>query len=184
MIPAKTRLTLADYDALPESSQITELIDGEIVVNPPVDPHQMILGNVYFMLRSRMPSGHWRLAPTGLRPDEGSSLEPDLFWVSPQNTRCVLEASGRYWHGAPDLVVEILSPSTEMNDRGSKFAIYERAGVREYWMVNPEAQFVEVFILDADAGRYVRQGLTGTDGAFTSTLMGEQPITIAEWFRS
>ncbi len=178
--PAKTRLTFADYDALPETNQIIELIDGEVVVNPPFDKHQQALGEIYFSLRSLLKVGRVRMAPTGLHFDDGNSFEPDLFWVSPDNAACVLEANERYWHGAPDLVVEILSPSTEANDRGKKFQTYQRYGVREYWLVNPEARFVEVYRHDGQA--FKQQGIFNSDQPFVSAVLGDVTIHPQSWF--
>ena len=77
-----------------------------------------------------------------------------LFWVSAENQNCFLETNGRYWHGAPDLVVEILSPSTELNDRGTKFQTYQKYGVREYWILDEAKQ--EMLVLRRSGGRWRR----------------------------
>src|SRR5436190_1963604 len=129
---AKTRVTFEEYSALPETNQIVELIDGEIVVNPPNFRHQKTLRQIIFSLQSLTATGELGIAPAGVHFDDGNSPEPDLFWVSAENDHCLLEANGSYWHGAPDLVIEILSPSTQANDRGFKFELYQKYGVREY----------------------------------------------------
>jgi len=178
--PVKTRTTFAEYAALPESNQIVELIDGEIVVNPPLDRHQKSLWQIVTTLIPLTQDGETRFAPTGLKFDDGNSFEPDLFWVSKNNPDCVLGPDGRFWYGAPDLVVEILSPSTELNDRGIKFRTYQKYGVREYWMVNPEAKFVEVYVLDSE--RFVQQGIYDADQPFVSAVLDSATINPKTWF--
>ncbi len=178
--PAKTRVTFEEYAALPETNQIVELIDGEIVVNPPLDVHQETLGEIYLSLRNLIKVGKLRIAPTGLHFDDGNSFEPDLFWVSPENTQCFLEENGRYWHGAPDLVIEILSPSTASDDRGIKYETYEKYGVREYWLVDPDAKFVEVY--RHEGGKFERQGVFKPNQPFSSAVLGGATIEIQSWF--
>ncbi len=178
--PVKTRITFAEYAALPESKQIVELIDGEIVVNAPLDRHQKSLWQIVASLLPILPKGEARFSPIGLKFDDGNSFEPDLFWVSENNTNCVLGSDGRYWHGAPDLVVEILSPSTEANDRGHKFQTYQKYGVREYWLVNPEAKFVEVYTLNTN--RLTQQGIYESSQPFESGVLGDVTIDPKTWF--
>lgn len=177
----KTRTTFADYDALPETNQIVELIDGEIVMNPPLYKHQKALWEIVGTVMPLMTKGNACLAPSGLHFDDGNSFEPDLFWVSAENTNCFLEANGRYWHGAPDLVVEILSPSTELADRGKKFLIYQKYGVREYWLVNPEAWFVEVY--RSVDGKFEQQGIFEPEQHFKSAVLGSAVIELKSWFK-
>jgi Uma2 family endonuclease len=144
--PVRDRLTSAEYRALPETNQIQELIDGELIVNPPLDVHQIRVGSVYFTLRMLLNErGHLRMAPTGVHLEERHDYEPDVFWVSPENTRCALGPDGRYWYGPPDLIVEILSPTSGYRDYNTKYLMYEKHGVREYWIIEPTAQFVNVF---------------------------------------
>lgn len=177
---AKIRVTFAEYAALPESNQIVELIDGEIVMNPPRDKHQFTLWQIVATVSTLMKEGQARFAPTGLHFDDGNSFEPDLFWVSPASTRCVLEPDGRFWHGAPDLVIEILSPSTASNDRGIKFETYEQSGVGEYWLVDPEAHFTEIYRHDGE--KFERQGVFKPTQPFTSAVLGGVTIDSSGWF--
>lgn len=183
MVPqAKTRVTFAEYAALPETNQIVELIDGEIVVNPPLFRHQKALWEIIATVMPLMKEGTACLAPTGLHFDDGNSFEPDLFWVSPENDHCLLVDEGRYWHGAPDLVIEILSPSTASNDRGDKFNIYEKYGVREYWLVDPDAKFTEVY--RHDGNKLDRHGLFKPDQPFISTVLGGATIDSRNWYEA
>lgn len=169
--PVRERMTSADYRALPETNQIQELIDGEVVVNPPLDIHQLRVGSVYFMLRMLLKDrGSLRMAPTGIHFQEGHDYEPDVFWVSPENTTCALGSDGRYWHGAPDLIVEILSPTSGYRDYNTKFLMYEKHGVREYWIIEPTVQFVAVFRLIN--GDFIHQGDYEPGQTFPSEALG------------
>ena len=177
----KTRVTFEEYAALPETNQIVELIEGEIVVNPPpLDKHQKTLWEIVETLMPMMKDGEARFAPTGLRFDDGNSFEPDLFWVGPNNMNCVLEPDGRYWRGAPDLVIEILSPSTASNDRGLKYETYERFGVREYWLVDPDAKFTEVY--RHDGTKFARHGVFKAGQSFASAVLNGATIETQSWF--
>jgi len=178
----KTKATFADYIALPESNQITELIDGEIIVNPPLDIHQDTLGTIYVFLSQTLKDGKLRMAPTGVYFDEHNSFEPDIFWVSPQNDHCFLADDNRYWHGAPDLIVEILSTSTASKDRGGKFDTYEQSGVREYWLVDPVSRYIEVYI--NRQGVFKRLGLYEPGKTFVSEVMGNLSIDVNILFPS
>ncbi len=176
----KTRVTFEEYAALPETNQIVELIDGEIVVNPPVDKHQKTLWQMVATLTPLMSKGEARFAPTGVHFDDVNSPEPDLFWVSPENQNCFLEEHGRFWVGAPDLIVEILSPSTASVDRGHKFDLYEQYGVREYWLIDPEARFSEIY--RHANGKFERQGVFKAGQSFISTVLGGANIETKSWF--
>ena len=178
-MPVKTRTTFAEYAALPESNQIVELINGEIVVNLPLFRHQKTLVKIIFSLQILSETGEICVAPSGLHFDDGNSFEPDLFWMSAENNNCFLEDNGRYWHGGPDLVVEVISPSTEFNDRGQKFLTYQKYGVREYWMVNPEAKFAEIYVLNDD--RLTQQGIYDATQPFVSAVLGAT-IDPKTWF--
>lgn len=177
----KTRATFADYKALPETNQIVELIDREIIVNPPLDLHQEALGTIhYFLATVLQKKGKLRLAPTGVFFDESNSFEPDIFWISPDNDQCILMSDTRYWHGAPDLIVEILSPSTESRDRGIKFDVYEKYGVREYWLVNAAARYVEVY--RHQNGAFDRIGVFEPGKHFISEVLGNISVEVSEFF--
>jgi Uma2 family endonuclease len=167
----RTQMTSAEYWSLPETNQIEELIDGELVMTPPpLDAHQKSSIKTLAVCIQVITTGELRHAPTGIHFEDGYDFEPDIFWVAPENDHCVLAPDGRYWHGAPDLIIEILSPSTAYRDRGIKFETYEKHGVREYWLVDPEAAFAEIYRLDD--GRFVRLGVFRAGQTFTSPVLG------------
>jgi Uma2 family endonuclease len=132
-------MTADEYFALPETNHIVELINGELINDsisidlPPIANGlhpQIASGNVYYFLRHSGVPGKAYYAPASIRFEDHHVFEPDVFWIQ-QDGECQLLDEG-YWIGAPDLVIEILSPSTAKRDRGVKFEVYERHGVREY----------------------------------------------------
>lgn len=173
-------LTADEYANLPESTALTQLLDGELIVNPsPTVSHQNAALAIAVLLRRRIPAGRVNIAPNDVYLDDHNVVQPDVFWAGAEGSRCQIGADDR-WHGAPDLVVEVLSPSTAAHDRGDKFGLYRDHGVREYWIVEPEARFIEVFTLQD--GDFVRHGLYEADAAFTSPLLGGDAIPVAPLF--
>ena len=169
----QTRMTSAEYWQQPETNRIEELIDGELIVTPPpLDVHQVKTGNIYVFLRllaDREKGGYVRFAPNGVHFEDGYDFEPEVFWIAPDNDHCILAPDGRYWHGAPDLIVEILSPTTAYRDRGIKFETYQKHGVREYWLVDPDAAFIEVYRLENE--QFVRLRLFKAGQIFSSAVL-------------
>lgn len=103
-------------------------------------------------------------------------VQPDILVVC-DPTKLL---SGQYVRGAPDLVVEILSPSTSKKDLHEKFELYEREGVREYWVVEPRAKWLQKFVLGAD-GRYGTPLVFETEGRLSERLSAA-PSTVLEGF--
>lgn len=147
-----TGLTYDDLVALqdrPEfDGQRLELIDGELLVSPtPGLFHQRVSVNLTTALDRHArthQSGTVFAAPTEVRLAPDVAVQPDLSFVRRERFH-LLKAAGIA--GAPDLVVEILSPSTRSVDLTKKKALYERFGVAEYWVVDPDARTVTVWSL-------------------------------------
>jgi Uma2 family endonuclease len=151
-----------------------EIIDGDIfMIAPPVRFHQDIIwemsrqfGN---FLQGKPCKGY--AAPFGVRlfplddQSDDTYVEPDMVVVCDSSK---LDAKG--CNGAPDLIIEVLSPSTARQDRVVKFRKYLEAGVREYWVVNPEEKTVQVHVLDN--GRYVTKTYDETDEVQVTVLPG------------
>ncbi|MBZ0295053.1 MAG: Uma2 family endonuclease [Anaerolineae bacterium] len=162
------RMTAAEYFKLPESTQFEELLDGELIVSPPpLLNHQRLVLRLATLLQSLIPDGEVFIAPVALYLDEHNVPEPDVAWVA-HESQCQLTRTGL--QGPPDLIVEVLSASTARRDRGEKFDLYEKHGVREYWLVDPEGQYLEVYTLDHHT--YRRQGVYGPQSSFDSAVLG------------
>ncbi|MEP7291291.1 MAG: Uma2 family endonuclease [Chloroflexota bacterium] len=175
----QTRTTLEEFKSLPESLDHIELIDGELIMSPaPKYLHQNAVGNTFFELR-KLPQGKVVVSPMDVYLDDENVLQPDVFWVSGADSLCKLGEDG-YWHGAPDLVVEVLSPSTARRDHSVKFALYARFGTREYWLLDPEGEFVEVFRRENDL--LVRFGVFGIGENFALSVLPEISISVSTLF--
>ncbi len=123
--------------------------------------------------------GHVFTAPIGVRlPDHPVPVQPDILFIRAGREGII---GGQYVEGAPDLVVEILSPSNWSYDREEKFRLYEEAGVPEYWIVDPRMKSVEVFVLEA--GEYVLLGKWGAVETATSRVLAGFEIPVASIFR-
>lgn len=176
----QTRMTIAEFKQLPESSEHIELLYGELVMSPaPKNKHQSAVGKSLLLLNQLTSKGEVVLSPMDVYLDDENVVQPDVFWVSGPDSLCQLGADD-YWHGAPDLVVEVLSPGSALRDKTTKFKLYERHGTREYWLVDPEAQYVEVWRLEN--GTFLRVGVFGPADKFESPLLG-QPVDVSVLFQ-
>jgi len=145
-LQARHRWTYSDLVALPDDQLRHELIDGEHFVSPsPATTHQELSVNLLrALLRHLDGPGAGKLlhAPFDVRLSPRTVLVPDLVYFTAERFARVVNE--KHAVAAPDLVVEILSPGTRRRDMGRKRAVYDREGVREYWMVDPEARSVTV----------------------------------------
>ncbi len=140
----------ADYRALPEDPRC-ELMYGELVVTPaPALRHQLAVRHVLQLLvaHERAHGGLALASPLDVRLFDHSVVQPDVVYVSPQR----LAIARHRLEGAPDLAVEVISPASARRDRVWKLKLYAEAGVREYWIVDPEAKAFEFLVLRE--GRY------------------------------
>ena len=140
-------ITWQDVQQMPDDGNRYEAIEGDLYMTPaPTPRHQTLLLRLYDALAALLRERHGGVllvAPVGVEfPSTGEGVQPDLLFVSDERRRIIRDTSVR---GAPDLVVEILSPSTASHDRGPKRRLYERQGVREYWIVDPDENAVDVW---------------------------------------
>ncbi len=148
-VKRKGEYTLEDYYALPDERRV-ELIDGEFYdMAAPSVIHQMILGQLYLQFEACI-SSHCRDCQVFISPcdvqldrDEKTMLQPDLFVLCRS-----YDIKARSIPGAPDLTLEILSPSTRSKDMLLKSYKYLKAGVREYWIVDPENRTGQVYFFE------------------------------------
>lgn len=144
----RLKLTYQDYVLLPDDGKRYEILDGDLYVTPsPTARHQKVSVNLFLGLSQHVRAnglGEVFYAPLDVILADDSIAQPDLLFISNERLPIV-----RDWvHGAPDLVIEILSPGTRDRDRTLKRHLYARYGVRELWLVDPEARTAEVFALD------------------------------------
>lgn len=145
MITPAKRLTYADYEKIPADGLRHEIIEGEEYVTPAPDVrHQEVVGRLFRILSEfveRNDLGKVFVAPIDVVLSAESVVQPDIVVVSKARLGIVKEKNIQ---GAPDLLVEVLSPSTESMDRGEKRETYEASGILEYWMVHPATRTAEV----------------------------------------
>ena len=159
VINGKTLLTYADYVRLPDDGKRHEIIRGEHFVTPsPVTRHQRISSRLFVQLhRAIDPPGLGEVfyAPTDVIISDIDVLVPDIFVVLAENREII---TPKNIQGAPDLIVEITSPSTKKRDLELKRERYEKHGVPEYWIVLTEDDAVQKYRLDgeryADCGTF------------------------------
>lgn len=188
MATTSTRLTYADLVAMPDDGKRHELIDGEHYVTPaPTTRHQLVLGNLYLDLAGYVEAnglGKTFFAPLDVVLSDYDVVEPDLLFVTIER----LERIGRaYIDAAPDLVVEVLSPGTRKTDATKKLRLYEKFGVAEYWMIDPEAEWVEVHRTGSAGGHGLHQIARllreRGDGPLTSPLFPGLVLQLDRLFR-
>ncbi|MGD9100472.1 MAG: Uma2 family endonuclease [Anaerolineae bacterium] len=110
-------------------------------------------------------------------PNVAHPVQPDVLFVAER----VPQPGATSLRGAPDLIVEVLSPSTARADRLVKFGAYERAGVREYWLADPRTRSVEVYALSQD-GTYEMSGQYTPGEVIASGLLGELALAVDDLF--
>jgi Uma2 family endonuclease len=148
----RSPMTYEELCQLPDDDKRYELIDGEVFVIPsPNVRHQRILSRLYDAFKAAIRDRSEILfAPLDVVLAPATALQPDLLVVRKENLAILRDVV----RGAPDLVLELLSPSTGARDRGIKMRTYARYGVGEYWIVDAERHAVEIYRLERPAGAY------------------------------
>jgi Uma2 family endonuclease len=170
------------FQVTQHSNRQYQLLNGRSIVNPaPTIKHQRISRRLYAALdayvRSKRLGEVW-YAPCDIVLSRHDVVQPDLFFVSTVRAHIVTEKNVQ---GAPDLIVEILSASTADVDRGFKLHLYAVHDVREYWLVDPDAELVEVLVL-GEAG-YETVGVYREDDDVVSHLLEDLSIPVDDIFR-
>jgi Uma2 family endonuclease len=175
----RARVYAREFLALPESNLPTELLHGEVIMSPaPELRHQELVFALAKLIEELAESGKVRLSPVDVYLDDENIVQPDVLWTAPDSPCRVVE--GKYLSGAPELVIEVLSPGTARHDRGKKFTLYEKCGVREYWLADLIGDYFEVFVNGASG--FIRQGLYGPDESFVSPVLGNKSIDLKKVF--
>lgn len=141
------KLTYEDFVLFPDDGKRHELIGGEHYVTPsPNIRHQQISGDLFaliWMFLEGQALGRIFHAPLDVVFTDFDVVEPDLLYVS--NERAAEVVTSQHVRGTPDIVIEIASPGTRKRDETIKRRLYERAGVSEYWIVDPETNLVRIY---------------------------------------
>lgn len=170
MARGKLVLTYPDYLRMPEDRNRRELLGGDLYVTPAPSPaHQRVVANLIEVLNRWVNThGLGRVfgAPIDVVLSELDVVQPDVIFVSSSRLAIVTAQS---LQGAPDLVVEVLSPSTAPVDRGRKMELYARSGVQEYWLVDPDQHLVEQDLREGEGFRLVARATE--EASFTSVLL-------------
>ena len=179
-IKPKPKLTYEDYASLPDDERC-ELIDGELIpMLSPKEIHQAVSGTLFMsvcMFVRIMGLGRIYFAPFDVILSATNVVQPDLFFISNARSHIITEDNIR---GAPDLVVEILSPSTAGCDRTTKRNLYARHGVMEYWLIDPYAKTVTVLILGANG--YNTHAVYGKGDILTSPTLAGFSLNLSDLF--
>jgi Uma2 family endonuclease len=172
------RWTYTDYIAL-DNDQRYEIIEGELLmVAAPDVPHQDVSRDLEFIMWQYVKErnlGKVLFAPVDVVLDEENVVQPDIIFIAKEHLGIVQK---RGIMGSPDLVVEILSPSSIYEDRYRKKALYERFGIPEYWIVDPANRTVEVFTLKE--GEYQLFSFASEKGTVTSKVIEGFAVEISQ----
>ena len=169
---AARKLTYDDFLGFPDDGRRHELIDGAHVVTPsPATVHQRVVRNLLLALGDHLAAGGQGevfVAPLDVVLSPHDIVEPDLLVVLAEQSAIVTDQHVR---GAPAIVVEVLSPGTRRRDETAKRDLYARAGVREYWMVDPDRRAILVCRWPADGAEEATVDLPGASDAVLKTLL-------------
>lgn len=164
------KFTYADYRTLPETGPRYQLVDGELLMSPaPTVRHQKIVARILAALVVFVESRRLGVvlgSPVDVILSDADVIQPDIVYVSAAHSAIVAREGIR---GGPDLCVEALSPTTAKLDGGLKKVLYARHGVTEYWIVDPDADRVDLYRLQENADAPVRT--YGSSDVLTTALL-------------
>lgn len=178
--PRTTGLTYGDLaEMFPEEDNVRrELIDGELIVTPsPLTRHQQVVGRIHVLLfhHAEAHGGEALLSPLDVFFSDRNVVEPDVLYLRPENLARMEE---RFVRSAPDLVVEVSSPSTRNVDLHRKRDLYERFSVPEYWFVDLDADHIAAYRLRE--GRYGDPELVERGEILESDLLPGLSLSVEE----
>jgi Uma2 family endonuclease len=178
--PPQGEWTYEDYTRLPDNGMRYEVIKGALYMSPAPSPdHQRVVVALIRYLSAYLqqhPAGEIFIAPIDVKlPSLTSPVQPDLLFIANERSAIVKE---KFIEGVPDLIIEVLSPTNPEHDRTTKFSAYALAGVREYWIVDPEARTIEINVLRGQA--YAPLGNFGADEQTRSEVLPDFSVRVSE----
>ncbi len=180
MAREKVILTYEDYLKLPDNGTRKEILGGELFVTPaPTPRHQNVVATLLVALKTHVDArrlGAVLASPIDVVLSSTDVVQPDIVFIAERRRAIIGDAA---IHGAPDLVVEVLSPGTAPTDRGRKMQTYARAAVAEYWIVDPDARVIEDYHLEG--GQY-RLAARIERGAWTPAVFPGLVITLENFW--
>ena len=183
--PTGVKLTYDDFVLFPDDGMRHELIDGEHYVTPsPNRKHQKVSGNLFLLIGSwleQRPIGQLFYAPFDVVFSRFDVVEPDLLYMSNERATEVLTQANV--QGAPEIVIEIGSPGTRKRDETIKRRLYERTGVAEYWIVDPDIDVVRVYRRRGDEFDRPIELSAESGAVLTTPLLPELQLPLARIFR-
>ena len=182
---SRVKLTYDDFLLFPDDGLRHELIDGEhYVTASPNMKHQRVSGNLHFLIRAwleRHPVGQLFYAPFDVVFTRYDVVEPDLLYMSHTRAQAVLTAANV--QGVPELVIEISSPSTRTRDETIKRRLYEREGVSEYWVVDPDIDVIRIYRREGDGFGRPRELSAEPGDVLTTPLFEGLDLALSDVFR-
>ncbi len=177
---ARIKFTYEDYCNAPEDKRY-ELHDGDLILVPSSkEQHQNVVGSLFIAIalfvRERV-LGRVYIAPFDVVLSETDVVQPDVIFVSQERAHVITRNNSQ---GAPDLVIEVLSPATAHRDRTFKRALYARHGVNEFWLVDADARSIEVLLLGSHG--YEAVAAYGAGEFLTSATLIDVTLNIDDTF--
>jgi Uma2 family endonuclease len=180
--PDQGHWTYQDYANLPDDGKRYEVVDGVLFMTPsPGNEHQNAVGEIFAYLRESIRLqglGKVILSPFDVELSPNQVVQPDIIVVLNENKQKITHSR---IVGAPDLVVEVVSPGSVGYDRREKQNIYAQAGVPEYWLVDPISQNVELLLLETEA--YRSQGIFQGQAILPSRIVPQLSVPIERFFQ-
>lgn len=178
-----SKLTYEDYVLFPDDGRRHEIVEGDHTVTPaPKTKHQRVSFNLALAIGSFVKQRNLGLvfaAPSDVILSDENVVQPDLLFVTQKRSEIVTEDNIR---GAPDLIVEIVSETTRKRDEQTKRKLYERYGVREYWIVDPELETVRVFRRKEQVYAPPVEFTRGKTATLSTDLLPEFRLSLSELF--
>lgn len=160
--------------------ELCQLVNGKLYMTPAPNPkHQTIIGELYTFIKKQS-IGKIFFSPIDVFLDDKNIFQPDLLFISEENKNLI---SDRGIEGAPDLIIEVLSPSNAYLDRNIKKEIYFEKGVKEYWIVDLANQTLEIYTLQQEDKRKPYLYLV-KEGSVTSTIIPKLKFDVADVFKA